>query len=52
MCDAADEAVGRPVSLLVGTQYNMAHRSRRHPIWDIIAGIGPLIKDWRQGAAA
>src|SRR5215472_6520125 len=46
MCDAADEAVGRNVALMVGTRYNAVIQTRRHPIWDIIQGIDPLVKDW------
>lgn len=48
MCDAADEAVGRPVAILMGTRYNDAIRTRRHPIDEITVGIVPLINEWRE----
>jgi len=48
MCDEADRLTGRNVSILVGTQWNQATRARRSSLWYIVAGIGPLIEDWKE----
>lgn len=48
MCEAANEAVGRNVALLMGTRYNSAHREFRHPIDEITVGIVPLINEWKE----
>jgi len=48
MCDDADYAVGRPVGILIANPYNVASIPRTHNIWDITAGIGGLIKKWRE----
>jgi len=51
MCDAADEAVGRNVALMVGTQYNSVYLSRRHAMVDIYHWIGPAIEEWKESHA-
>jgi len=52
MCDAADKAVGRRVAIMMGTSYNSIIQERRSPMYDIIAGIGAIIDQWRVEYAA
>lgn len=49
MCDAANEAVGREVALLIGTRYNALcdDEDDRNHMDSIIIGIGLVINDWR-----
>jgi len=47
MCDAAEEAVGRNIAIMMGTLYNSHIHIRRSTMYDVIAGIGPLIDDWK-----
>jgi phosphoglycolate phosphatase-like HAD superfamily hydrolase len=48
MCDAADKAVGRPVAILSGTEWNSAIWERSRNMWEVVAGIGPLIEKWKE----
>src|SRR5215472_3281640 len=51
MCDMADSVVGRPVSILIGTEWNSAHWIRRSSMWQIIDGIGTVIDQWKESHA-
>jgi len=51
MCEMADEYVGAPVAILMGTEWNSAHWTRRSSMWQIIAGIGDLIDKWKESHA-
>ena len=48
MCEAANEAVGRQVAILAGTRYNSVHFTYRSNLWDIAAGIGLVLHEWRE----
>lgn len=48
MCEAANEAVGREVAILMGTKYNQTHRDYRNTMVDIYHEIGPIIEEWKE----
>jgi hypothetical protein len=52
MCDAADVAVGRPISMLVATEWNRGIiRDNRYSMEEIIDRIPRLIESWNYAAS-
>jgi phosphoglycolate phosphatase-like HAD superfamily hydrolase len=51
MCDEADRLVGRNVSILMGTAWNVAVRGRRSEMWTITTRIGDMIEGWKESYA-
>ena len=48
MIEEANHLTGRNVGILVGTRWNEANRNYRSSLYNIVAGIGPLIDEWKE----